>query len=270
MFRYENTMERRWGDMPFHSQRALEEREDCRGRGMPGFDRGRFRTLPERPEAHDFGPRGHGGHSMPGGHGMPGGPGFPGGHGMPGGPGFPGRPGFPGGHGMPGGGRPPEPSPDFLRQRIEEADLSELLELAGRMALRRPEGGPAQGQSLILSILAGRESLSQRALQQMLGVQPGSLSEILTKLERKGCLTREKAEDRRGNLLRITDAGRQAIPQADAEEDDDPFAPLTDDQQDQLAALLRSLLTAWVEDMEPAAPRGRRLPPFHCDKPVEI
>ena len=185
-----------------------------------------------------------------------------------GGPGFPPHGGM---HGGPDGGMPPRrPDPDFLKRRIEESDLMELIDMAGRMAQRRPQGGPARGQALVLSILAGRETLSQRELQQMLGIQPGSLSELISKLEAKGLLTREKAEDRRGNLLRITDAGRQAIPQADAEEDDDPFAPLTDDQQDQLAALLRSLLTAWVEDMEPAAPRGRRLPPFHCDKPVEI
>lgn len=185
-----------------------------------------------------------------------------------GGPGFPPHGGI---HGGPDGGMPPRrPDPDFLKRRIEESDLMELIDMAGRMAQRRPQGGPARGQALILSILAGREALSQRELQQMLGIQPGSLSELISKLEAKGLLTREKAQDRRGNLLRITDAGRQAIPQVDTEEQDDPFAPLTDDQQNQLAALLRSLLTAWVDDMEPAAPHGRRLAPFHHDKPVEI
>ena len=122
----------------------------------------------------------------------------------------------------------------------------------------------------ILSILAGREALSQRELQQMLGVQPGSLSEILTKLERKGLITREKAEDRRGNLLRITDAGREALPKAGDVPEDDPLAPLTVEQQDQLASMLRTLLNHWVDAMASAGPRERRAPLPHRDRPVEL
>lgn len=167
------------------------------------------------------------------------------------GPGF--GPGF--GHG-PGGMPPRRSDPEFLKKRIEEGDLLELIDMAGRMAQRRPRGGPARSQALVLSILAGRESLSQRELQQMLGIQPGSLSELLSKLEARDCLTRERGEDRRGNLLRITEAGRQAIAQADDGDADDPFAALTDEEQDQLAALLRALLKRWAEELaEPPCPR---------------
>lgn len=223
----------------------------CMPRG--GFDgMGGYRAMPRG--SFDGGPR-----CAPRGHGGPGGHRGPGGIG----------PGGPGGFG-PGGMPPRRPDPDFLKRRVDEGDLMDLLDMAGRMAQRRPRGGPARGQALILSILAGRDVLSQRELQQMLGIQPGSLSELLSKLEGKGLLTREKAEDRRGNLLRITEAGRRAIPQVDAGDEDDPFAPLSEDQQDQLAALLRALLNAWVDEMEPAAPRGRRLPPIHRDKPVEV
>jgi len=146
-------------------------------------------------------------------------------------------------------GRPPRPmDADALRQRIEEAGLEELILLCGRM-LPRNQGGPGHGQALVLSILAGRESMSQRALQQMLGVQPGSLSELVSKLERKGCLTRERGEDRRGNLLRITEAGRQAIPD-DPATTDDPFSALNDEQRTQLADLLKLLLNHWIDRMD--------------------
>ena len=104
----------------------------------------------------------------------------------------------------------------------------------------------------------------------MLGIQPGSLSELISKLEAKGFLTREKAEDRRGNLLRITDAGREAIPQVDHAPEDDPFAPLTDEQQDRLAALLRTLLAGWVDELEPPCHRGHRAPFPRGDGPVEL
>lgn len=220
------------------------------GRGMRGgfgphcaprdFDEGFGPRCAPRDFGEDFGPR-----CAPRGFG-PGGPGFNG----PGDPGFggPGRPGF-GGPGRPGF-PPRRPNPDFLKRRIEDADLAELIEIAARMLHRRPQGGPARGQTLILSILAGRETISQRELQQMLGIQPGSLSELVSKLEAKGLLTREKAEDRRGNLLRITDAGRQASasPEPDSPEED-PFSPLDADRQDALAASLRTLLNHWVSQM---------------------
>lgn len=215
-----------------------------RGRGGCGMGGG-----------HDFGPGmrgGPGGRDFgPGGHGGPGFPGGFGGHGMPGGP---------GGHGMP----PRRPNPEFLKRRVAEGDVMDLLDMAGRMAHALPQGGPARGQALILSILAGREALSQRELQQMLGIQPGSLSELISKLEAKGQLTREKAEDRRGNLLRITEAGRAALPAPGDAPEDDPLAPLSADQQDQLADLLRTLLTAWIDRLEPPRPFP------HGDRPVQV
>ena len=152
--------------------------------------------------------------------------------------------------------------PVSLLRRVADADLPELIDMAGRLLHRLPQGGPARGQALILSILAGREALSQRELQQMLGIQPGSLSELISKLEAKGFLTREKAEDRRGNLLRITDAGRDAIPGIQAAPEDDPFAPLSPEQQDQLSDMLRALLTRWIDTLEPC-PRGQ-------NKPVQV
>lgn len=144
-------------------------------------------------------------------------------------------------------GQPTVPDGALLRQRVADAGLGELLRLSGRL-MPRDHGGPARGQALILSILAGREALSQRALQQMLGVQPGSMSEIVTKLERKGYLSREKGGDRRGNMLRITDAGRQAIPR-DGDGDEAYFVTLTSRQRQQLANTLRQLLNDWIDKM---------------------
>lgn len=222
--------------------RAFDEREGGLG-AMPRLFDGPQADRP-RPMPRGFGPGGFPPH---------------------GGPGFPPH-GGPGGFGPHGGMPPRRPDPEFLKRRIDDGDLMELIDMAGRMAHRLPQGGPARGQALILSILAGREALSQRELQQMLGIQPGSLSELLSKLEAKGYLTREKAEDRRGNLLRITDAGRAAIPGID-DGGDDPLSPLTDEQQDQLCGLLRTLLTAWVDRLEP--PCGPRPGP-RGDRPAQV
>ena len=240
-----------WGLEAENPERTPRHGRRCGFQDLP-FDGEQPRCMP-RGFGGPGGPGGHGRHGMPGGPGGPGGPGF-------GGPGFP-------PHGGPGFGMPPRrPDPEFLKRRIEDGDVMELIDMAGRMVHRLPQGGPARGQALVLSILMGREALSQRELQQMLGIQPGSLSELLSKLEVKGYLTREKAEDRRGNLLRITDAGRAAIPGDGDAPEEDPLSPLTGEQQDQLAALLRTLLAAWVERLEPPCPRGHR----PLQKPVEV
>ena len=186
-------------------------------------------------------PHGFGGHREGPGFGRPG----HGGHGH-GGPGMPphgGRPPF---------GRPPRPMPDgeLLRERIGNAGLMDLLAMAGRLMHHRPGAGAARGQQLILSILAGREGISQRELQQMLGVQPGSMSEIVSKLEKKDLVSREKGEDRRGNLLRITDAGRQMIAGSTPTADDAAFEALDASERETLARLLRVLLTDWAGRLE--------------------
>ena len=244
----------------------MEGRMDAR---FCGYDRRGFddRSMPAPhkgffpdPEGFDTMPRRHH-HGGEGPHCMPRGNRGPGGFG----------PGEPGGHGFGPGGMPPRrPDPQFLKRRIEDSDLMELIDMAGRMAQRRPQAGPARSQALVLSILAGRDALSQRELQQMLGIQPGSLSELLSKLEAKGYMTREKAEDRRGNLLRITDAGRDAIPNADELPEDDPFSILSEDQQNQLAALLRTLLAHWADALEASGPRERRNALPHRDRPVQL
>ena len=248
--------------------------EDFADHGAMPHCMSRRHGMPDRPDGNGF---------DPGGHGRPGNPGFtpddfadhnamphcmPHRHGIPGGPDGNGI-GF-GGHGRPGNMPPRRPDPAFLKRRIEDSDLMELIDMAGRMAQRRPQSGPARSQSLVLSILAGRDALSQRELQQMLGIQPGSLSELLSKLEGKGYLVREKAGDRRGNLLRITDEGRKAIPSADEVPENDPFAALTDQEQDQLVLLLRKLLYNWVDTMDAAVPRERRTPFPHHNRPVEL
>ena len=223
---------------------------------------GDYEVVPEGGSPYRFGPRG----DAPGFPPRNGGPGHGGPHGGrphrrgpdfgdpdPGDPNFgdpgfglSGRPGFP----------PHRPDPEALRGRIEEGNLTELIAMAGRMLRHRPGADPARGQNLVLSILAGREALSQRELQQMLGVQPGSLSEILTKLEHKGLLVRERAEDRRGNTLRITDGGRQAVAAPRENPDDALFAALTAEEQAQLRATLQKLLLDWADKADRGPRRG--------------
>ena len=132
--------------------------------------------------------------------------------------------------------------------QIEEASLQELLIRCGYIAERK--SGRQRGQNRILGILLENPKMSQRALQECLGIEPGSLSEILAKLEEKGFLVKEKDEsDRRKMILRLTDAGKAAA-ETEKTEGSKPhaeelFQALSPEEQRQLKEMLRRLLTQW-------------------------
>ena len=63
-------------------------------------------------------------------------------------------------------------------------------------------------------------------------------------------LTRTRGEDRRGNVLTITEEGRRIAQQEDAS-GEDLFSALTKDQQYQLRSLLQALLTDWLRRFDP-------------------
>ena len=135
------------------------------------------------------------------------------------------------------------------RQGMElepEDELSALLRTCVYYLFQR--GGRKNGQERILHILSHREELSQRELQEILRIQPGSISEILSKMERAGLLTRERDDnDKRRIVLKLTDAGRKKAADG-GEQNRDFFAPLDGDQKEQLKGLLKILLDARGEN----------------------
>ena len=98
-------------------------------------------------------------------------------------------------------------------------------------------------QERVLRILAQQEAeeMGQRRLQELLGVQSGSLSELVGKLEDKGFLVRIRNEaDKRNVTLKLTEAGRARA--AHPSDHPDPFAALSEAEQAQLRALLQKVL----------------------------
>jgi DNA-binding MarR family transcriptional regulator len=86
--------------------------------------------------------------------------------------------------------------------------------------------------------------MTQRELQDLLQIQPGSLSEVLTKLETKGMIVRSRdEEDRRRSILTLTETGRKAAEQK--EERASLFAALSLQEQEELQQLLGKLLDSW-------------------------
>lgn len=142
-----------------------------------------------------------------------------------------------GGHGHP---HHPPFAPD-------DNSLTALMMKCAHRVGHRPGGEGGRGQGRVLKVLSLAESMNQRELQSILDIQPGSLSEILSKLEAKGFIEREKsAEDKRMAVVRITDAGRERLEERRAAADRDKlFAALSEDEQAQLRSLLEKLLESW-------------------------
>lgn len=125
-----------------------------------------------------------------------------------------------------------------------DKSLAGLLDCCGRYYAHRI-GGSHRGQPNVMAWLAHNPDVTQKELSEGLNITPASLSEVLMKLERKGYVTRIKDEtDRRFVRVRLTKEGEEALNEP-AEEAIDPFAALSEDEQETLKLLLDKLLTDW-------------------------
>ncbi|MCD7857968.1 MAG: MarR family transcriptional regulator [Clostridiales bacterium] len=145
-----------------------------------------------------------------------------------------------------------------MNQQEQTTELLFLLRRCGHR-LHGKRGGGRVSQQRVLRILTKYGEQTQHQLQERMGVQQGSLSELVKKLETKGLVTRTRApQDRRQVLIRLTDAGRaesDAQYQHFLERNEALFAPLTQEEQAALRQMLTRLLQAWEEQDGEAQPR---------------
>lgn len=113
-------------------------------------------------------------------------------------------------------------------------------------------GGGRSGKAPVLCLVAKHGgSMSQRELGQHFQLAPGSLSEILAKVETAGFIERSRnPEDRRQLSISLTEKG-WAEARADQERRtrfrQQAFTCLTDDEQEQLVQLLSKVRDHWEE-----------------------
>ncbi len=125
-----------------------------------------------------------------------------------------------------------------------ENSLTGLLCRCGYIADRK--NGRYRGQKRILRILADAPQVSQKELTDMLGIEPGSMSEVLSKLEDKGLILREKDEnDRRKMRISLTENGQKAAEQCGGNPDESILDVLSEDEKDSLKQILSKLLEHW-------------------------
>ncbi|HIT45032.1 MAG TPA: MarR family transcriptional regulator [Candidatus Aphodovivens excrementavium] len=124
-------------------------------------------------------------------------------------------------------------------------------------------GRQRPGQIRILGMLSEAENgeMDQRELLKNLPVKAGSLSEILRKLERNGCIERRRNEDdKRGIIVTITESGRVLYRESEvfkADLEDRLFGSFPAEKREQLVSLLSELLEEWRQDPSMSAQQER-------------
>ena len=109
------------------------------------------------------------------------------------------------------------------------------------------EGRGSQRRVLILLRESG--ATTQRELTQRLGVQPGSASEVIGKLEATGLIVRTPSPaDRRTLDIRLTDAGQTAAADARLQREarhEQMFSCLSPEEKQTLLGLLERVNACW-------------------------
>ena len=104
-------------------------------------------------------------------------------------------------------------------------------------------------QKRILILLRETKDMTQKELTARLGVQPGSASEVLNKLEQAGLILRTPSEaDHRTTDIRLTPDGEALAKEASAkraERHEQMFAVLSEEEKDTLIALLERVNAHW-------------------------
>lgn len=130
-------------------------------------------------------------------------------------------------------------------------DMNEklILNLRDVSHLMRMQYEGKASQKRILIILRESGVMTQKELTERLGIQPGSVSEILSKLESAGLITRTQNEtDRRTTDILLTEEGG-ALAEEAAEQrrkrHEEMFSCLAPEEKETLNALLEKIRADW-------------------------
>ena len=106
-------------------------------------------------------------------------------------------------------------------------------------------------QKRILMVLNDTGTITQRELTHRLGIQPGSASEVIAKLERAGLVERTSSEEdrRTADILLTKEGERQALEALEQRQrrHEEMFSALTPEEKAQLLALLEKVSADWQE-----------------------
>lgn len=111
---------------------------------------------------------------------------------------------------------------------------------------------PHRGQGRVLALLKMQPEISQKDIAFLLDMKNQSLSELLTKLEKSGFITRIQSEtDRRVMNIKLTEEGKDAARQAEQDKQDcsQIFDCLGEDERKNLSEYLARIIAELEKQM---------------------
>jgi len=142
----------------------------------------------------------------------------------------------------------PERVTQYRSENIDEKLVMNLRDISHTMrSLYEGRGS----QKRVLIVLSETGTITQRELTQRLGIQPGSASEVIAKLEQAGLAARSLSEtDRRTADISLTEEGerqaRTALEQRQRRHEE-MFSSLTDEEKAQFLSLLEKVNRDWED-----------------------
>lgn len=135
---------------------------------------------------------------------------------------------------------------DYNAEDINGKLIINLRDLGHIMRLQY-EGKASQKRILIILHEVG--SITQRQLTERLGIQPGSASEVIIKLENAGLIVRtQNLVDRRTTDIQLTDSGKmlalEAVKQR-KQRHEEMFSCLSKEEKQELLLLMEKLHADW-------------------------
>ena len=133
---------------------------------------------------------------------------------------------------------------------MSEFSLYKQMSAAGHFLHHYRGAKPTQEKTLHI-IHRRRGSITQRELQDILQIQQGSISEMVSKMEDNGLIIRtQDPKDRRRMILQLTREGeriREENIRKNLPEEEALFDVLTDEEKEQLSVLMSKLLDRWLQ-----------------------
>lgn len=118
----------------------------------------------------------------------------------------------------------------------------------GRYLRMRPES-PTGKAGILWRLGQNKEGMTQKELQDQIGIKPSSLSETLAKLEHEGAIVRSVCEnDRRAAHIMLSDYGKEqleALQTARKNFHTKAFTFLTEDEKTTLVDILKRIREQW-------------------------
>lgn len=145
--------------------------------------------------------------------------------------------------------RPPHKhkrNPDYDRLEIDEKLIVNLRDISHTLRVRDDGRG---SQKRILIILSKAICMTQRELTERIGVKPGTMSEVIGKLEAAGLVEREtNPTDRRTVDITLTEDGRELALEAERERTrrhEEMLSCLTGEEKETLLEITEKLNAQW-------------------------